>query len=217
MVQFQLLVFSHLEPLRIVNLKTFEGDDEELLAYGFDENFKPFFTHEYKPDQTQSVWEPRMKYGIQGGRCGAVNLNRTLAKGFQTRLRDGKIQRTIGTEAAAMHMSRLGLGITAKEFTEKTERLLMQGVQIIYIYRRASLCKMREAYGFRDEWIFSGMEPTANKKLIDQKKAIPYDLEKWNIFLKANKSEWRVRTKLVIKALKRISQREVGVDAEETE
>jgi hypothetical protein len=214
MVQFQLLAFSHLEALRIVSLKSFLGDEEELLAWGFNAKFEPFFANEFKPDQTLPMWEPTMKYGIQGGRCGGVNLNRTLAKGFQTRLRDGKIQRTIGVEAAAVHMSRLGLGITAREFTEKTEKLLTQGVQIIFIYKASDVCKMREAYGFKNSWIFSGVEPSANKKEIDAKKAIPYDMEKWNVFLKTNKSEWRIKTKLVEKALKRISQREVGIETE---
>ena len=184
MTFIKLLVFRGQELFRIVNLTDFSGTSENdmIYAFGFNDQFEPILQGDKR-----AMMRNAPKYQFSGSRIAGVELGTLSRTGLNM---NGKM--LFGFDALQAKISSQGLTVSAEKIKAEIKRLIDAGTDVIYIYRKSSLYLMREAYNFKDEWIFGGKPPTMDEEQAKAQKGTLMTFDQWNQFLRENKSPWRL-------------------------
>lgn len=181
---------------RLLNLKSYEGVDSPLEAWGFDAKGKPVFKRD----------RPELKYKIVGETpTTRVDLSATATLGVRPDMKRepnrylpngekivGKLivpPKVFGFGAMSIMLGRAGCQ-APKDLEAQITALVNNGMTRIWLYRESNARGMAQAYGFSDFWNVSAEPPLAN-----------YD--GFNDFLKKLKSDFRIITKTQINVLRR--------------
>lgn len=172
---------------RLLNLKTYDGIDFPLEAWGFDVNGNAVFKQS----------DPALKYKIVGTTPSIrVDLSATATLGIRADMkRDAKgvlvvTDKIYGIEAMSIMLGRNGC-TGPKDLEQKIDALIRNDMSRIWIFRESNRRGMANAYGFEDYWNISAEPPQS-------------DYDGFNEFLKKTlKSDYRIMTDKQIRILRR--------------